>query len=274
MHDPGTNGLQGRVAVVTGGASGIGRSAAVALASQGANVAVLDLDSRSATETAAEIVDFGGCCIALDVDVRDEASVDDAMTTVADRLGRIDALVTSAGVQRYGTVTETPTDLWDEVFAVNVRGVFFAARAAMPHLRSSNCGAIVIVSSVQARATQSGVVAYTASKGALNALARALAVDEARFGVRVNTVSPGSVDTPMLRHSARMFGGGTDTGTQQNLHTWGGSHPLGRIADATEVADAIAFLLGDRASFVTGVDLGVDGGLSAQLGVVLRDDEN
>lgn len=261
--------LDGRTAVVTGGGSGIGRATAVCLATHGASLAILDHDRSASADALAEITSTGADAIAIGVDLRDADQVEQAAAGVIDRFGGLDVLVTSAGIQRYGTVTETVPELWDDVFAVNVRGVFLVARAFMPHLRASGHGSVVVVSSVQAQANQARVVAYTASKGALNALARAMAVDEAEHGVRVNTVSPGSVDTPMLRRSARLFGDGSDDGMHRNLDLWGHGHPIGRIALPSEVAEVVAFLASARASFVTGADIRVDGGLAAQLGVVL-----
>lgn len=151
--------------------------------------------------------------------------------------------------------------------------MFLAARAALPHLRrSAGGGAVVVVSSVQGRATQSNVAAYAAAKGALNALVRSMAVDEAPNGVRVNAVCPGSVDTPMLRRSAELFTDGSAGAVTRLLDDWGRDHPLGRIARPREVAEVIAFLAGARAAFVTGVDVPVDGGLLAKLAVALPRD--
>jgi NAD(P)-dependent dehydrogenase (short-subunit alcohol dehydrogenase family) len=261
--------LAGRVAVVTGGASGIGRATAQLLASRGVKVSILDLNESAAAEAAGQIVSAGGDAVAVVTDLRDPASVSNAVATTVDRHGHLDILVTCAGIQRYGTVTDTSPELWDEVLTVNLRGVFLASRAAMPHLRRSGRGAVVVVSSVQAQASQTGVVAYAASKGAINSFVRALAVDEAGHGVRVNTVSPGSVDTPMLRHSAMLAANGVPADADRKLSDWGRSHPIGRVAAASEIAEVIAFLASDRASFVTGEDVRVDGGLSAQLGVVM-----
>jgi NAD(P)-dependent dehydrogenase (short-subunit alcohol dehydrogenase family) len=255
--------FDGKVALVTGGSSGIGRAAATLLARRGARVvaAGLGADEAAAPEHAA--------VERAEVDVTDEDAVAALVDRTVDRYGRLDVLVASAGIQRYGSAAETTAAEWDEVLDVNVKGAFLAARHALPALRASGAGAIVFVSSVQAFVTQSTVAAYTASKGALNALARSVAVDEARFGVRANTVCPGSVDTPMLRFAARTYSDGSDEAVSALVATWGRSHPLGRVARPEEVAEAIAFLASDRAGFITGVALPVDGGLLAQAAVVL-----
>jgi NAD(P)-dependent dehydrogenase (short-subunit alcohol dehydrogenase family) len=177
----------------------------------------------------------------------------------------IDWLVYSAGIQRYGSVVETSEKVWDEVQSVNVRGAFLACHFAIPQMRAG--GAIVLVSSVQGVAVQQGVAAYAASKGALNTLTHSMALDHAAAGIRVNAVLPGTVDTPMVRASAEKFRG-EDT-TESMLSQWGAFHPLNRVAQPIEIARAIAFLLSEDASFITGCLLTADGGLLSQLSVKL-----
>lgn len=257
----------GRVAFVTGGSSGIGHAVATLLARQGASVAVSAPVHQQARAAADSITGKGGKAIAVAADVRDGAAIAGAIDETVRAFGGLDVLVTSAGIQRYGTVAATEEELWDEVFAVNLKGAYLTARAALPYLRRSNSAAIVLVSSVQAYANQAGVAAYAASKAALNALARSMAVDEAPFGVRVNAVCPGSVDTPMLRESAALFSDGSPEAVGRTIGEWGRSHPLGRVARPAEVAQVVSFLASERASFVTGEDVRVDGGLLASLAV-------
>jgi NAD(P)-dependent dehydrogenase (short-subunit alcohol dehydrogenase family) len=261
----------GSVALVTGGSSGIGRAVAELLAARGAHVAVNSADAGEAGEVAAAITASGGIAVPAVADVRDSEAIRAAVHTTVDTFGSLDTLVTCAGIQRYGTVTSTDETTWDEVFAVNVKGVFLTARAVLPYLRRSARGAVVVVSSVQAYATQAGVAAYSASKGALNALARSMAIDEAPLGVRVNTVCPGSVDTPMLRWSARRFSDGSEEGAEQTIDSWGHAHPLGRVARPSEIAEVVSFLASPHASFITGEDIRVDGGLLARLAAAIPD---
>jgi NAD(P)-dependent dehydrogenase (short-subunit alcohol dehydrogenase family) len=241
--------FEGKVALVVGGTLGIGRAAAERLASEGAAVVVGGREPEA---------DVPG-------DLREDGYAEALVRHAVERHGGLDVVVYSAGIQRYGTVETTEPETWDEVHAVNVRGAYLVGRAAVPALRERGGGAIVLVSSVQATASQTGVAAYAASKGALSALARTMALDHTGDGIRVNSVAPGSVDTPMLRWAADRFRG--DDSADAVIENWGRTHPLGRVAQPAEVAAAIAFLASDDASFVTGTELKVDGGLLAGLPV-------
>jgi NAD(P)-dependent dehydrogenase (short-subunit alcohol dehydrogenase family) len=255
----------GRSCLVIGGSSGIGRGASLALAAAGAQVAVHGLDEAEAAGVAASIRESGARAIAIGGDIRDPETSQRAVEQTLAAFGALHSLVVSSGIQRYGDVVETTADEWDHVFDVNVRGAFLAARAALPAIRAVEGGTVVFVASVQGSASQPRVAAYSASKGALIALTRSMAIDEAAHGVRVNSVSPGSIDTPMLRASAASVSraGGADVAGV--LAHWGTAHALGRVGDAMEVGEAIAFLAGPRSGFVTGVDLKVDGGMMARL---------
>lgn len=258
----------GKVAVVTGSSAGIGRGIAEAFAADGASVVVHGLTQAEVDETVAAITASGGRAVGFAGDVTDEATHTGLAQAALNAFGRIDHLVTSAGIQTYGTALDTTPADFDKVFAVNVRGVFLAIHAMISQIRE-NSGTISLISSAQGVASQTNVVGYAATKGALNAMARALANDEAAFGVRVNAVLPGSIDTPMLRTSARSWSDGTDEGEDKVVKEWGTSHALGRVGLPIEVGTVCSFLASSEASFVTGAEIRVDGGLLARIAAAL-----
>jgi NAD(P)-dependent dehydrogenase (short-subunit alcohol dehydrogenase family) len=258
----------GKVAIVTGAARGIGCATAARLARDGAAVMLVDVDATAVKAAADKLGEAGLSVAAAHAGVSDGRAVRAVVERTAETFAGVDVLVNSAGIQRYGTVVETSEELWAEVLAVNVTSAFLMSRAAIPLMRERGGGAIVNVSSAQAHAAQPGAAAYVASKGALISLTRAMAVDHAAEGVRVNAVCPASIDTPMLRWAAGQLANGR--GEADLLAEWGDMHPVGRVGTSAEVAELIAFLAGPHAGFITGADYRVDGGLLAALGVSTR----
>lgn len=257
-----------RISVVTGAAAGIGLAVAERLAKDGDSVVALDRDDTALARLAGRAGEEAWEIDARRLDVADPSAVDRVGDYLTERYGSVDVLVCAAGIQRYGTVDETTPQMFQEVIGVNLGGVFSMCHAVMPLLKLGG-GSVVVVSSIQAYASQQGVAAYAATKGGLLSLVRAMAVDHARDGVRVNAVCPGSVDTPMLRWAAERFSEGRPV--DDVVAEWGSTHPIGRVAEPSEVADAVAYLASPQASFITGADLKVDGGVMAALGVALPD---
>jgi NAD(P)-dependent dehydrogenase (short-subunit alcohol dehydrogenase family) len=247
--------LPGTVSVVSGGSSGIGRAVVERFVEHGSAVEFAANDEAGVAALQAELEGDGVFVRGSVLDASDAAQVEAFMRGVAERHGRLDALVNSAGIQRYGTVESTSLETWDEVMAVNLRSMFLMAKHAVPLLRANGGGAIVNVSSVQAIASQ--------------AMTRARAIDPAKEGIRVNSVCPGSVDTPMLRASARDI---DPEHPDRMIAEWGSMHPIGRVGRPGEVADAILYLVSRYSSFVTGADLRVDGGMVAGTGLPAPDD--
>lgn len=247
-------------ALVTGAAMGIGRAVAEKLAGQRVELVLMDRAGDPLEEVARALSGQGAAIRTIVGSTADAAMCHDAVELARCAFGGLDMLSHNAGIQRYGTVETTDEALWDEVMAVNLKAAFLLSRAAMPLLRES-WGAIVHMSSVQGLASQEGVLAYSTAKHGLIGLVKSMAVDYAPFGVRVNAVAPGAVDTPMLRDSVKL----SDTPDEvwRVLHAM---HPLGRPARAAEIAAAVAFLLSEEASFVTGEVVRVDGGLLSRIG--------
>ena len=256
--------LDGKVAVITGGATGIGLGSARALAREGARVVLFGPDRGALDAAAAET---GGIGIVGDVSAG--ASVSSLFAEIDSNFGRLDIVVNSAAIQPYGTVETMDEDGWDRVLGVNLKGVYLTSHHAVPLMRRSGGGSIVNIASVQGIACQTNLAAYVASKGAVLALPRAMALDHAKDGIRVNSVCPGSIDTPMLRFAAsENLDGRTE---DEVVAEWGSAHPIGRVGTTEDVGNMVAFLAGPRAAFCTGGEYKVDGGLLAKIGVVLPD---
>jgi 2-keto-3-deoxy-L-fuconate dehydrogenase len=240
------NDFDGLVAAVTGGASGIGAAVVRVLQDRGARVAVLDLDPSGVPEGV----------LGIQADVSDDASVRDAVDTVVQELGRLDVLVNNAGIGAQGTVADNDDDEWRRVFEVNVLGVVRASRAALPHLRRSPAAAIVNTGSIAATAGLPQRAAYSASKGAVAALTRAMAADHLAEGVRVNSVDPGTADTPWI---GRLLSHADDPAAERAALE--ARQPHGRLVSAEEVAYAVAYLASPTAGSTTGTSVAVDGGM-------------
>jgi NAD(P)-dependent dehydrogenase (short-subunit alcohol dehydrogenase family) len=238
----------GLVAIVTGGASGIGAAVAERLREGGATVAVFDLRPDAATDAD----------LAVAVDVGDDTSVRAGVEQVVAEFGRVDVLVNNAGIGAQGTVESNPDDEWHRVLDINVLGIVRVSRAALPHLRRSPAAAIVNTSSIAATAGLPQRALYSASKGAVAALTRAMAADHLREGIRVNAVNPGTADTPWV---GRLLDSAADPVAERAALE--ARQPHGRLVSADEVADAVAYLASPAAGSTTGIALAVDGGMEA-----------
>ncbi|MER6460590.1 SDR family NAD(P)-dependent oxidoreductase [Streptomyces sp. NPDC001288] len=238
--------FEGLRALVTGGASGIGRATAELLAERGAQVAVLDLDPAAVAKP----------LLGFRADVTDDASVRSAVEDAAEALGGLDVLVNNAGVGAQGTVEDNDDDEWHRVFDVNVLGMVRAARAALPHLRRSRHAAIVNTCSIAATAGLPQRALYSATKGAVYSLTLAMAADHLREGVRVNCVNPGTADTPWI---GRLLDNAPDPAAERAALE--ARQPSGRLVSAAEVAGAVAYLASPLSGATTGTSLAVDGGV-------------
>ncbi len=251
-----------KIAVVTGAATGIGGATADAFSDEGASVVLTDVNEPDLVERAKRLNAGGGNCIAV---VADISRPDDARRIPAEAVsafGGIDYLVASAGIQTYGTVVSTDEDTWDRTLAVNAKGVYLAAKYCIPEMVKRGGGAIVTVASVQGLFSQPNVAAYAASKGAVIAMTRTMAIDHAGDNIRANSICPGSIETPLLRFAAEQMQPEDPEGA---IKEWGGLHVLGRVGQPGEMAQVALFLCSDASSFITGAAIVADGGLTIQL---------
>ena len=246
--------LEGKVCVITGAGGGMGREAALLFSSEGARVCVADIDGDAAQATATEVRD----AFAIEVDVADDASVRRMYEATAERYGSVHVLYNNAGISPGddASILETEVDAWQRVQDVNTKGVYLCCKYGIPHVLDAGGGSVINVASFVALVgAATSQISYTASKGAVLALSRELAVQFARRGLRVNALCPGPVETPLL---LRIFGDDPAAFERRRIHL-----PMGRLAKPREVVNAALFLASDESSYVNGATFLVDGGLTA-----------
>lgn len=248
--------MSGKVAIVTGAAMGIGRATALAFAKAGAAVTIADVEEEGGRKTAADCDAAGGKGLFVRCDVRSLADFEAVAAATLSAQGRIDALVNNAGRALGGVVDETDEAGWNAVIDTNLTSVWRGMKVVVPQMRKQGGGAIVNVSSVQSLRGFHGWAGYAASKGGINALTQQAAVDLAPAKIRVNAVAPGTIMTPL---NEKVFRESSDP--QGLIDRWNAAHPIGRFGEPEEVAELILFLASDRASFITGELVRVDGGL-------------
>lgn len=259
--------LEGKVAIITGAASGLGRAAADAFVRAGARVVATDRDREALASAVTEIADRHGTpdaanpIVGVVADVTDAASMEAAVAATVDTFGAVHVLYANAGVDGVGSVTETSEELWHRVMAVNATGVWLSMRAALPELERAG-GSIVVQASTAGLVGVPGLAAYSAAKGAVIALTRQAAVDYGPKGVRVNVICPGTVVTPLVERTMVERGRGDDLGAA--LRQAARHYPLGRLGEVEDVAACAVFLASDESAWMTGAVVPVDGGYTAR----------
>jgi NAD(P)-dependent dehydrogenase (short-subunit alcohol dehydrogenase family) len=252
--------LDGRVALVTGAGEGLGRGCALALAAAGAQVFINDKNATTGEDTAERIRALGGVAHFLAADVAEAHDVATMFQTVALRTRGLHILVNNAGFNLFKGIQETQLEEWEAVLQVDATGVYIVTKAALPLLKAAGQASVINIASVHASLTVPYMTAYAAAKGAVLAMGRSLAQELGPFGIRVNTVSPGFMDTPLLQRWLATEADPAATMARVNSY-----HPLGRIGTPTDIGNLVTFLAGDESAFITGANILLDGGLTTRL---------
>jgi NAD(P)-dependent dehydrogenase (short-subunit alcohol dehydrogenase family) len=247
--------LSGKRALITGGASGIGKATAKLFAREGASVGLVDIDAGAGQTVVEEITNVGGRAIFITADVTSAADCDRAVQQMIDHYGGVDILVNNAGVIQRATVVDTTEEQWDHVMSVNVKSIFLFGKYAIPHFVDAGGGVIINISSGWGLVGGPRAASYCASKGAVVLLTKAMAIDHGAQNIRINCICPGDTDTPMLRREAKQLGE-----SEAIFLSEAAKRPLKRIGQPEDIAQAALYLASDAAAFVTGTTLVVDGG--------------
>ncbi|MCR8631145.1 SDR family NAD(P)-dependent oxidoreductase [Paenibacillus radicis (ex Xue et al. 2023)] len=247
-----------KVVAVTGGAQGIGKAVALAYVKAGYVVAIADADQEAGMETTRELLHTGGQAVFMCVNVAREDEVTRWIQSIQREFGRIDVLINNAGISRNGSMLQLSVDQFDEVIGVNLRGAFLCSQQAAAVMKLQGSGAIVNMASTRALMSEADTEAYSASKGGLVALTHAMAVSLGRYGIRVNAISPGWIETRDWQKS---------TNRQEPVHSERDKlqHPVGRVGTPEDIAAACLYLTGDQAGFITGQNLIIDGGMTVNM---------
>lgn len=256
------NTFKNKVVIVTGASHGIGRDTAIQFAKEGAQVSIADIDISQGEKVIDEINDIGPGGLFIEADVSKIENCKKVVNNTVDIFGGVDILFNNVGVQSpssYLNVEDTPEDMWDFIINVNLKSYYMMSKFAIPHIRERGGGVIINTASVQGLQSQNLVPAYAASKGGVLSLTRNMALDYAKDNIRVLAVCPGAIDTKMVRTAAALEGSDTD----KIIDNWGKTHPVGRIGTGTDIANVVLFLASEKASFMTGENVNIDGGYMA-----------